>query len=140
MNVDLPMRFFLDNCISPTHARALAVLGEIQEYEIVHLRDRFRPETPDEDWIRELSNEGGWVIVSGDPRISRSKPIRTVWRESGITAFFFGDGWASRKYWNQAADLVKWWPIIVLQARSAVPGTGYLIPVKARELKEIYSP
>jgi hypothetical protein len=115
-------------------------LAEIQNYEIVHLRERFPEATPDEDWIRVLGQEGEWVIVSGDPRINRSKPVREVWRDSGLTAFFFGDNWAQRKYWNQAADLVHWWPTIVLEARRAVSGSGFLIPVKGRELKLMYEP
>jgi hypothetical protein len=134
------MRFFLDNCISPKYARALRVLAEMQQYEIVHLQDRFPPDIRDEDWIRQLGEEGDWVIVSGDPRISRSKPVRNVWRESGITAFFFADGWAQHRFWRQAADMVHWWPTIVLEAGRALRGSGFLIPVKGSKLKTIYLP
>lgn len=134
------MKFFLDNCISPRYARALRILAELQKYEIVHLSEKFDRSTPDVEWITELSKEGDWVIVSGDPRITKSKAEKKVWQESGLTGFFFGDKWSSRAYWKQAEDIVAWWPRIVLEARGAKPGTGYLIPVKGKEFKEIYNP
>lgn len=35
------MRFFLDNCMSPYHAKGLRGFAELQKHEIVHLRERF---------------------------------------------------------------------------------------------------
>ena len=133
------MKFFLDNCISVHYARALRVLTEFQKYEIVHLSEKFAKDTKDIVWIRELAKENDWVIISGDPRISRNKAEREAWHESGLTAFFFGDGWASRKYWKQAEDIVRWWPDIVLAAREAKKGTGFLLSLKATSMKEIYT-
>lgn len=134
------MKFFLDNCVSPVLVRAIAVLGEYQQYEIVHLRERFDPATKDADWIPALAKDPEWVIVSGDTRISRSKAERAVWHESGLTAFFMSDDWSQKKFWNQAAELVRWWPTIVLTARQAPSGSGYLVPAKGKELKAIYTP
>ena len=134
------MKFFLDNCIAPVFAKALNILAEKQGYPIVHLRDKFPTQTKDPEWIRALADEGDWVIVSGDPRISRGKAERQAWQESRLTAFFFGDGWASRKYWNQAEDLVHWWPKIVLEAEKAPKGKGFLIPLNGKEFKVLYDP
>lgn len=83
------MRFFLDNCISPVHAKALRILAEVQEYEIVHLSERFERDARDPEWLGTLGREGDWVIVSGDPRITRGRAERRAWHESGLTAFFF---------------------------------------------------
>ena len=134
------MRFFFDNCISPRFVRALKILAEVQNYELVHLSEKFSRDTLDKEWIQTLAAEGDWVIVSGDPRITRNKGERKAWIESGLTAFFFGDKWASRSYWNQAEDIVRWWPAIVLEARRALQGRGYLIPLKAKEFRIIYEP
>lgn len=134
------MKFFIDNCISPVYAQALAVLAEVQRHDIHHLRDFFSPDVKDIDWIRALGDDGGWVIVSGDPRISRSKAERAAWHESGLTAFFFADDFGTRSFWKQAEAIVHWWPIIVLEASTCQPGSGYLIPVKSKALKPIYTP
>jgi len=97
-------------------------------------------DTKDVVWIRALSEEPETVIVSGDPRISRGKEEKKAWHESGLTAFFFGDNWASRKYWNQAADVVKWWPEMALTADKAVPGSGFLIQLSGKNVKQTYEP
>ena len=99
-------RFFLDNCLSPRFARALRELAEPQGFEIVHHGERFERNAPDADWLHALGVDGGWIIVSGDPRITRSKVERSAWQESGLTAFFFAGGWSSKSYWKQAADVV----------------------------------
>jgi hypothetical protein len=130
----------LDNCISPRFGKALRILAEVQAYQIVHLSEKFDRSISDIEWLSNLSSESDWVIVSGDPRITRSRSERAAWQETGFTAFFFGDGWASRGYWNQAVDIVRWWPQIVLEARRVRVGTGYLIPVKGKEMKLIYTP
>lgn len=134
------MRFFLDNCIAPVYAEVLKLLAEKQGYPIVHLREKFSSDTKDEDWIRTLAVEEDWIIVSGDPRITRGKTEREAWRESRITAFFFGHGWSSRSYWNQAEDIVHWWPRIVLEAEKAPRGKGFLIPLKGKEFQVLYDP
>ena len=134
------MKFFLDNCLSPAYARALRELAAIQEYGIVHLREMLEPGTQDVTWIGILGEEKDWVIMSDDPRISRNKAERRAWHESGLTAFFFSDDFSRRGYWKQAADIVRWWPEIVLKARGSPTGTDYLIPVKSSEMKCIYSP
>ena len=134
------MKFFFDNCVSTKFVEALRILAQIQGYDLIHLTERFSANTHDEDWIRALASEGQWVIISGDPRISKGQAQRRAWRESELTAFFFADGWASRGFWKQAESLIHWWPQIVLKAREAAPGSGFLIPWSGKEFKEIYSP
>ena len=85
------MRFFFDNCVSVKFVQALTILAQIQEYELVHLTERFAPDTTDEEWIRSLANDKDWAIISGDPRITRGQAPRRAWQESGLTAFFFAD-------------------------------------------------
>lgn len=132
------MKVFFDNNINVKYVQALRVLAEIQGYELVHLTDKFPENTPDAEWIRALKEERDWIVVTADPRITRNRVERLAWQESGLTAFFFTDGWSQKKFWNQIADLVTWWPTIVLEARRVDAGTGFLIPVKGKVLKQIY--
>lgn len=134
------MRFFFDNCISGNITEAVKILARIQDYEIAHLREKFPEDTQDVLWIRALAEEGRWVIVSGDPKISRDKAERAAWHESGITAFFFGEPFGRMSFWKQAEAVVRWWPDIVLMARRAPEGCGYLVPVKGKKIKMIYEP
>jgi hypothetical protein len=133
------VRFFLDNCISKAMARAIGALAAAQGHEVVHLTDRFDAATPDAVWIPQI-REDGFIIVSGDPRITRNPANREAWHESGLTAFFLGDGFSDRRFWVQAEEIVRWFPRIVDAVKTCTPGSGFLLPFKGSEPKLIYKP
>ncbi len=65
------MNFFVDNNLPPSWAACLSACGTSQfppgEVEsVVHLKDRFKPNTPDLEWIEQLAAEKSWTILSGD--------------------------------------------------------------------------
>lgn len=132
------MRFFFDNCVSPRHARGLRVFAEPQQNEIIHLTERFTADTPDPERLGELAQEGDWVVISGDKRITSSKANQAAWRECNLTAFFLVDRWANASFWSQAAELVRWWPDVVLKARQHPSGHGFIVPHSGKDLKQIY--
>jgi hypothetical protein len=128
------VRFFLDNNLPPRLARALNELSK-PEHEVVHLREKFQPDTSDTTWLHTLASEGDWVIVSGDLRITRLPHEQKAWQESGLTAFFLEKGWSSLQFWEKATKLVGWWEAIVLQATRVEAGVGFLVPVRSKKLK-----
>lgn len=134
------MRFFFDNNIAVKIARAVAELASAQGIEVVHLTDRFDQAVRDIDWISALREEGDWVIVSGDIRISKSRAERAAWHESGLTAFFLDENWPRKRFWVQSLELVKWFPIIVETAGQCAPGSGYKLPSQGKAPKLIYTP
>ena len=134
------MKIFVDNNISPRLVEAIRILAEVQQLHIEHLRDRFPQDAKDVDWIGALGREGGWVIVSGDTRISRSKAEQAAWHESGLTAFFVSPGFTNKGPWQQAEIAVRLWPEIIMEARRARPGSGFLCPLEGRKLRSIYDP
>ena len=117
---------------------ALNALGEGQNVPtIFHHRERFKPDTPDIDWIGELANERDWIIISGDPRITRNPVEKKAWLDSGITGFFLGWGWASLPLWQQASVLLRWWPQIIAKAKKFPRGAGFIAPVKSNQFIEL---
>lgn len=132
------MRFFLDNCLSPHHAAGLAGFARADGHEFLHLRDAFEPDTPDHVWIKELGDEGNWLILSGDLRITKSPLIRQAWIESELTAFFFSPPWMNDAYWTKTAALVRWWPAICAQAKKTPKGHGFIMPKKGSELQRLF--
>ena len=44
--------------MSPYHAKGIRGFAELQKHEIVHLREKFDPATPDPVWIEALGSEG----------------------------------------------------------------------------------
>lgn len=132
------MKFFLDNCMSPHHASGIRAFAEAQRIEIQHLRSKFNPAMKDVEWITTLGQEGDWIVISGDLRITKNPAERTAWIESGMTAFFFADNWSNDSYWKQAADLVSWWPSIVLKAHENPSCHGFVIRKKAKDFQQIF--
>ncbi len=130
------MRFFFDTSISLRLVRALKVIAEHQAYEILHLNERYdKSSVPDEEWLTDLGKDSDWIIISADPRITRGKVEKAAWMESGLTAFFFSDGWSSRTIYEQGADLIRRWPDIVRLSKENPKEEGFLIGTK--EIKKI---
>ena len=135
------MRFFFDNCVSPRIVDALRALDDRPSApELVHLRKRFRADDDDPVWLRALGREKGWVVVSGDPRISRGDVEKKAWHESGLTVFFFGDAWTNRHLYDQASQMIAVWRDIVREAKEAVRGSGFLIVAGRKKVRPIYAP
>lgn len=124
------MRFFLDNCLSPRQAQALHALSDIEGHDVAHLRDRFPPATPDEEWLAALSHDGPWVVISGDMRIFKLPQLREVWRQAKLTTFFLKKGWMHQPFWDQTWWLVRWWPKLMQAADLVEQGTGFVVPAK----------
>jgi PIN like domain len=124
--------------MSPALAKAIGILeGASTRHSVVHLREKFSVETKDDVWIRQLGEEGNWVIVSGDPRITKNPHNRKAWLASGLTAFFLKSGWTNLKLWVIAAKLVEWWPRIVAQAEMITSGEGFLVPVRGSKFEKL---
>jgi PIN domain-containing protein len=130
------VRFFFDNTFPPRLVQAIRVLAELQEVDLTHLADKFPRDSPDPVWIGALGVEGDWIIISSDANICRGKAEQAAWRESGLTAFFFVD-LSRQAYYAQAAEVIRWWPQIVLTARQATPGTGFRLLRSGKEPERI---
>lgn len=121
------MKFFFDNCISYRLANAI---DELSEFEVSHLRQKFSADTPDTVWLRRLSEEGDWIIISGDTRIFRTPHELAAWQSAGLTGFFWSSQWLRKTIWEHAWRLVKWWPKIEEQAKLVEAGAAFELPLK----------
>jgi hypothetical protein len=135
------VKFFFDNCISSNLAEAMAYLNR-QHHEIEHLTKKFDADALDVDWIPVVAKDTNVILVSADPAITTAKKEKEIWRQSGLTGFFFGSGFTELGRWSQIAAVVNWWPEIVRQAKVAPKGSGYLLQVNGHRKppKLIYSP
>ncbi len=111
------MKFLFDNNLPPSLARGIGELSKFDPavQQVIPLRDKFRENEPDPVWLEKLIEEGGWIVVSID-RFKKSTAEREMLRRQGLTVFVLDRQW-SRPYWEQAAQLVQWWPKIVNVAR-----------------------
>lgn len=131
------MRFFFDNNLSPYYARALDVLIRPQGDSATHLRDKFPQNADDIDWIKTLGAEGQWVIISGDPDITRVPHEKAAWLQSGLTAFFFHKQFQNLVFWDQIAKLIQRWPLISEQAKRVEAGAGFLVSPRTLKFEQV---
>lgn len=118
------MRIVFDNNLSPHIAHAAGALSrrEADIEEVIHLRDRFQPNTPDVEWISKLAENGRWAIVSSDRFTKNNDAEREALRRAGHTVFVLERQWSEQTFWLQAERLVRWWPQILAQARLVSDG------------------
>ena len=125
------MRIFLDNNLAFRHARGLTALLE-PDHEVLSLRDKFPTATKDDEWLRALGREGGWIVISGDIGIQKSPHERLAWKESGLTIFFLSRRWMSLDLYAQHAKLALAIPKILETARKHPRGRGFLVGINGK--------
>ncbi|MEO6291862.1 MAG: hypothetical protein ABIO88_04500 [Burkholderiaceae bacterium] len=126
------MNFFLDNNLPPNwsgclRASSLNHFAHDDVDKVVHLKEKFKPSTPDIDWIKNLATEKNWTIISLDAFRKQNGAERKVLRQSGLSLFVLQSSWANHQYWEKTAQLLRWWPRIVEQANS-VDGAAFEVP------------
>jgi PIN like domain len=132
------VRFFLDNTMSPALARAIAELERnSDQHEVVHLREKFKANTTDVEWIPALGAEREWVIISGDLHIARNKAERQAWMDSKLTAFFLKPAWEDQRFWLFSWRFVKWWPLIVDPAGMIKQREGFYVPIRGERFEKV---
>ena len=125
------MKFFIDNNVAPRLARGFNEFVK-GEHEVVHLREKFRADTPDVEWMHALAGEKGWVIVSGDVAIGHNPHEVEAWKDAGHTIFFLKSGWTNIEFWQQVQKLAKCFPEIVALAGRARAGDSYYVTVNGK--------
>lgn len=116
------MKIFFDNNLSPCMAHAIRELSRTERdvEEVIHLRDRFVPNTPDITWITALG--GPWVLISIDRFTKNHDAEREALRRAGHSVFVLDRQWAEQRFWPQSERLVRWWPQVLQQARLVTAG------------------
>lgn len=115
------MKFLLDNNLPPALARALHELSKADGHQVTALREKFKANTPDIEWISQLRAEGNWVVVSKD-KFSKGSMEKKAFSESGLAIFILAKQWHKAPFWDTAHNLVRWWPAITEQAECITGG------------------
>jgi len=109
----------------------LSALSEAYGHKVIALKDRFPINASDEEWLTTLSEEGDWVVISGDSRIYTNPQRRKIWQQARLTSFFWQRAWSKATYWDKAWRMVRWWPEITHMASYVERGTGFSIPFQS---------
>lgn len=121
------MTYFFDNTFPPQLAQILKILG----VDARHLQDDFPAETPDVNWLPEVGKKG-WVVVTGDRRISKKPPERKALEEANVIAIFMAKGFTSKLKFDLVASFIRWWPDIDRAVKHVKPGTSLEVGVNGK--------
>lgn len=113
------MTFIFDNDIS--FRLALALQHLVENHRIVALRDEFKQDTPDIDWIPEVGRRK-WVLISCDYNQRRRTKEHQALRDYHVRAVYIRHGRNPRSLFDDAARIIKNWPKIEEWAQNAPEG------------------
>lgn len=130
------MKLFFDHNMSPAMARAFNELFK-GEHDVATLVDKFKRDTPDVEWINQLSDEGHWVIISGDRRITRNRAEYNAFRNSKLIGFFLSPGLYKSRVTKQMERILALWENIEVLARTVEGGAMFELPMKSNRAKQL---
>ena len=117
------MSFFIDNCLGPKIAAALAAMG----HDVRHLRDTFSPDTKDADWL-PFCGEHRLVVVTVDHAIMTvGSHERKTLEAHNVSAYFLAKGWLNMKLHEQAGKIITWWPTLEAHVVTTSPGQCFRV-------------
>jgi hypothetical protein len=111
------LKLLIDNNLSHTLAQSLQPL--FPEHEIVALRQKFRANTQDVDWITSLDAEGGWAALTAERRLKTRPHERLALERSNVVFFFLTGQWLKYSVAEQAWRLIRLIPAMAAQASLA---------------------
>jgi hypothetical protein len=124
------VRVILDENLSPALARALNALFD-GHHEVDHIRLKFGPSVKDVEWINTLSQEGHWIVISGDRRISKVKAEAHAFRNSKLTGFFLSPGLKKAKVTKQMQRILALWDDIESISGRIAGGAMFELPMSS---------
>ena len=130
------MRVVVDENLPPALAKSLDALFA-GDHTIIHLRSRFGPGVDDIDWIKELSAEGNWVVISGDRRITKNRVEAQAFRNSNLVGFFLSKGLRKARVTKQMERLLALWETIEKQVPLVAGGAMFELPMKSTRLSQL---
>ena len=130
------MKVIVDENLSPAIASALQAILKDQ-HEVTDIRSRFGPKVTDVTWIDALNQEGRWVVISGDRRITRNKSEYLAFRNSKLIGFFLSPGLYKARSIKQLERILALWENIEKVCSTVEGGAMFELPVKSTRVKQL---
>jgi hypothetical protein len=117
-------------------SKSLAALF-LGRHRVVHVRELFGPGTTDLHWIQRLDQEGSWIVISGDRRITRNKAEYHAFSSSRLIGFFLSKGLQKAPVIKQMERLCALWPTIETAAGVVAGGAMFELPMTSTRLRQL---
>ncbi len=117
-------------------ARAFRELFK-DDHEVIALRDKFKTNVSDLEWIETLSKEDRWVVISGDRRITKNKTEYAAFRNSRLIGFFLSPGLCKAKVTKQAERILAQWDGIESLYTTVKSGAVFELQMKGTLIRQL---
>jgi hypothetical protein len=104
--------------------------------EIVHLRIKFPPDTPDVEWLGFLGDDREWVVVSCDAFNKTDEEKKEIVKRARCT-FVLSKGYGNLKFWILASKVLMRWPDIREKAEHCRLGAVYKVTPTSSKIDDI---
>ena len=131
------MNAFFDNCTSPTLAATIAGYVGTLGHLAVHIRDSstvgldLNRDATDLEWIIALGADvRGWIVVTGDRKLSRNKAEKEAFRRARLSGLWLSGPFTRLPVHRQAALLINRWPDLAETIRRFNPPLLIAVPTR----------
>lgn len=100
----------------------------------------FAHDADDVDWLPLLRRHGADILITSDGRMRRSPEERRAWLEAQILTYFLSPKFAGERAWSQTEELIRWWPLVKLHAKTAPAGSAWSLPWNERKPRALEHP
>lgn len=140
------MKCLFDNCLPKKLSKTLGFLEGDDGIQVMHLSEKFNPETTDIEWIETLSKEGDWFVITRDNQIKKRPHEIRAWSESNLPIVFLQRSWMNFDFWNISWRIIKYWPDIKKRIEYAkknesisLPINGTIVNINSNAYKKVSS-
>jgi hypothetical protein len=93
----------------------------------------FPGEAPDEQWMSDLGNRGGHIVITRDGNILNAALRRSAWEASGLGLIILDKQWAMLPIREWARHMLYWWPHATRRALDGEPGSAWTVKPRISE-------
>lgn len=130
------MKVFFDHNMSPALARATRELFR-DLHEIALLREKFRSDATDIEWIEGLSREGRWLGISEDRRITRNRAEYAAFRASRLVGVFLASAVHKAPVVKKMERILAVWPALEALSATVEGGALFELPISGNRLRQM---
>lgn len=130
------MKVFFDHNMSPALARATRELF-LGLHEITLLREKFRSDATDIEWIEGLSREGRWLVISEDRRITRNRAEYAAFRASRLVGIFLAPAVHKAPVVKKMERILGVWPGLEALSATVEGGAMFELPISGTRLRQL---
>lgn len=130
------MKVFFDHNMSPALARATRELFR-DLHEIALLREKFRSDVSDIEWINGLNREGRWLVISEDRRITRNRAEYAAFRASRLVGVFLASAVHKAPVVKKMERILCVWPALEALSTTVEGGAMFELPISGSRLRQL---